>query len=204
MNAKRRTQKAAECFRNATESIGTLTKGYSLFGLTRGQFSMIDLILACLDQVGSARVSVWTWCIASYEIDCFERLLMDHRISGATLVIDSQARTHNRDILKKWQAVHGADSIKWVVNHSKLCTVETAEFKLLLRGSMNLNYNPRFEQFDVDEGHPGFDLIRRIESELPTLIFDHPNGDARIATGIDKAFTAERLTPFKNLKTWCK
>jgi len=152
MNVKRRTAKASECFKNATESLGTLEKGFSLFGLTRGQFSMIDLVLACLDQVGPARVSLWTWCIAEYEVECFERLLMDDRITSALLVIDSQARTHNRELLKKWQSVHGPDSIKWVVNHAKVCTVQTAAFKLLLRGSMNLNYNPRFEQFDVDEG----------------------------------------------------
>jgi len=54
------------------------------------------------------------------------------------------------------------------------------------------------------KGHPGFDLIRKTESELPTLRFDHPNGEARIATGIDKAFTAEKLKPFAQLKTWAK
>lgn len=204
MTPKRRSAKASECFQNATASLGTLVPGFSLFGLTRGQFSMIDLILACLDQTGPARVSLWTWCIARYEVECFERLLMDDRITGALLVIDSQARTHNRELLQKWKTIHGPDSIKWVVNHAKICTVETSGFKLLLRGSMNLNYNPRFEQFDVDEGHPGFDLIRKTESELPVLRFDHPNGDARIATGIDKAFTAERLKPFAQLKTWAK
>ncbi len=201
---ERRTRRAAECFQNATASLGTIHKGFSLFGLTRGQFSMIDLILACLDQVGPARISLWTWCIAEYEVQCFERLLMDHRITGALLVIDSQARTKNRHLLTRWQTVHGAKSIRWVVNHAKIATIETAGFKLLLRGSMNLNYNPRFEQFDVDEGHPGFELIRRTESELPLLRLDHSTAESRAATGIQKAFTQEQLKPFATLKTWAK
>lgn len=204
MNPRKRAGTAVECFKNATDSIGTIEKGYSRFGLTRGQFSMIDMILACLDQVGRAKVSLWTWCVASYEVDCFKRLLMDDRIHSAILVIDSQARTKNRQLLKDWQAVHGPESIKWVVNHAKIATIETSECRLLLRGSMNLNYNPRFEQFDVDEGHPGFDLIRKTEDELPTLHFDHANGEARVATGIDKAFSEERLVPFATLKTWAK
>jgi hypothetical protein len=204
MKPGRRSRHAAECFQNAMSSLGTLAPGFSLFGLTRGQFSMIDLILACLDQIGPARLSLWTWCIAEYEVQCFTRLLIDRRITGALLVIDSQARTRNRALLKEWLLVHGPDSIKWVVNHAKLATLESATFKLLLRGSMNLNYNPRFEQFDVDEGHPGFDVIRKTEAQLPTLRFDHPNGEARIASGIDKAFTAERLLPFATLKTWAK
>ena len=165
---------------------------------------MIDLILACLDQVGRARISLWTWCIAEYEVQCFERLLIDDRIKGALLVIDSQARTHNQELLKHWLSVHGQRSIKWVVNHAKIATIETADFRLLLRGSMNLNYNPRFEQFDVDEGHPGFDLIQKTESELPTLRFDHAGGESRVASKIDKAFTDEKLKPFTTLKTWSK
>jgi hypothetical protein len=204
MNPTKRTARAEETFRNATTTIGTLAPGASIFGLTRGQFSMIDLILACLDQTGPARVSLWTWCIAEYEVQCFERLLMDSRITGALLVIDSGARTKNGAILRHWQAVHGPDSIRWVVNHAKVATIEGNGFKLLLRGSMNLNYNPRFEQFDLDDGHPGFELIRRVESELPLLRFEHPNGEARIATGIDKAFTAEKLKPFPTFRTWAK
>jgi hypothetical protein len=204
MNSTKREKNAAECFRTASDALGTIRPGFSLFGLTRGQFSMIDLILACLDQTGPARVSLWTWCIARYEVECFERLLMDRRITSALLVIDSQARTHNREILKKWQAVHGPDSIKWVVNHAKVATIETADWKLLLRGSMNLNFNPRFEQFDVDEGHPGFELIRRTEAELPLLHFDHPNGEARRASKIDAAWGLDALQPFQKLKTWAK
>ena len=165
---------------------------------------MIDLILVCLDQVGPARVTLWTWCIAEYEVKCFNRLLIDNRITSALLVIDSQARQKNRDILKDWQARHGDDSIKWVVNHAKLATVETADMRLLLRGSMNLNYNPRFEQFDLDEGHPGFDVVRGIENELPILRFDHPNGEARLATKIEKAHSDEQLAPFTIRKVWAK
>jgi hypothetical protein len=38
---------------------------------------------------------------------------------------------------------------------------------LLLRGGMNLN--PRFEQLDITEGGEHFDLVERIEAELPFL-----------------------------------
>ena len=204
MNPEKRERRAVETFKNASLSIGTVTKGMSLFGVTRGQFSMIDLILATLDQVGPARVTLWTWCIAEYEVKCFNRLMIDKRITSALLVIDSQARQKNADILHDWQNQHGAGSIKWVVNHAKLATVETPDFRLLLRGSMNLNYNPRFEQFDLDEGHPGFDVVQGIEAELPTLEFNHHNGDARRATQIEAAHSSEMLLPFTVRKTWAK
>ena len=205
MNPEKRKRIAIETFQNASASIGQIVHGVSLFGITRGQFSMIDLILASLDQVGPSRVTLWTWCIAEYEVKCFNRLLIDSRITSALLVIDSQARVKNRDILLDWQAQHGADSIRWVVNHAKLATIESSDKKLLLRGSMNLNYNPRFEQFDLDEGHPGFETVRTIENELPILRFDHGNTEARRASQIDKAHTQELLQPFSfGRKVWAK
>ena len=92
-----RERKAIESFRNAVSTIGTIVHGYSLFGITRGQFSMIDLILACLDQAGPSRVTLWTWCIAEYEVQCFERLMMDERVTTALLVIDAGAQGRARE-----------------------------------------------------------------------------------------------------------
>jgi len=57
----------------------------SLFAVTRGQFSMIDAVLHTLDQVGRAKLSIWTWAIAEYEIETLERLMMDERLTEARL-----------------------------------------------------------------------------------------------------------------------
>src|SRR6266446_3377972 len=96
-----RRKRAAESFANAAECIGPIVKDMSIFAMTRGQFSMIDAVLHCLDCVGPAEVSLWTWTVAEYEVQCMERLMMDKRITGATLVIDHGARGKNRAILEK-------------------------------------------------------------------------------------------------------
>jgi len=144
-----RRKRAVESFQTAAECIGKIEKGSSLFAITRGQFSMIDAILACLDQCGPAKVSLWTWTIAEYEIQCLERLRNDNRITEATLVIDHIGIKKNRTLLNQWQDQFGAQSVRFVVNHSKIATISDGIFTLLLRGSMNLNFNPRFEQFDL-------------------------------------------------------
>ena len=59
--------------------------------------------------------------------------------------------------------------MRYVVNHSKIVTIRSDRFRLLLRGSMNLNFNPRFEQFDLTEGGEDFEMVKRIEAELPIL-----------------------------------
>lgn len=160
---------AKESFQNAAECIGKIEKGLSLFAVTRGQFSMLDAILHCLDCVGAARISVWTWVIADYEVERFSQLMTDGRLLSALLVVDGAAREKNAKLLSFWKSNFGADSVRYVRNHAKIATIETDEFRLLLRGSMNLNFNPRFEQLDVSEGCPAFDLVREIERSLPIL-----------------------------------
>lgn len=199
-----RRKRAVESFRTAADCIGTLEPGMGLFAVTRGQFSMIDATLACLDQCGPARVSLWTWTVAEYEVECLERLRNDGRIVGGTLVIDAGARVKNSALLRQWQSTFGADSVRYVVNHAKIVTIESDRFRLLLRGSMNLNFNPRFEQFDLTEGGPDFDLVREIESELP-LLPDTASGDSVYAASrVGEAFAPEQLKMFQGVRTWAK
>jgi hypothetical protein len=127
---------------------------------------MIDAILHCLDCVGKAEISLWTWTVAEYEIQCLERLMLDKRLTGAALVIDHGARGKNKALLDKWTSIFGPHSIKLVVNHSKIATIKSADYKLLLRGSMNLNFNPRFEQLDVREGGADYDLVKMMRPAM--------------------------------------
>lgn len=199
-----RRKRAVESFQNAAECIGTLEKGAGLFAITRGQFSMIDAILACLAQTGPAKISLWTWTIAEYEIECVNRLRDDGHISSGLLVIDHGALQKNRPVLEEWQRVNGPDSVRYVVNHAKIATIENDSWQLLLRGSMNLNFNPRFEQFDITEGGADFDLVRKVESELP-LLSNRPTGkEVYSASRVSEAFEKDKMTAFEKCKVWNK
>jgi hypothetical protein len=200
-----RRKRVAESFSCASECIGQLEKGCSLFAITRGQFSMIDAALACLDQVGRSKISLWTWTVAEYEIECLERLRIDGRISHGTMIIDSSARIKNRSLIQQWQRTYGSESVRYVLNHAKVFTIESESgFKLLLRGSMNLNYNPRFEQFDLTEGGADFDLVREIEESLPLLPDDCKGKEVYKASKVSAAFDPEQLELFSGVKTWAK
>jgi len=200
-----RYAKATESFKSAEEAIGPVVKNMALFTLTRGQWSMIDAILYVLDAVGRSKLSLWTWTVAEYEIQTLARLRMDKRLSFGLLVIDAGARVKNAAILREWQATFGPESVRYVLNHAKIATVESESgLKLLLRGSMNLNFNPRFEQFDITEGGPAFDMIRRVEGEIP-LLPDNCSGEAVYAASrVGKSFDNETLSMFQGIKTWAK
>jgi hypothetical protein len=183
--AKRRAV-AAESFRTAADCIGDVEPGMSLFAITRGQFSMIDAVLHVLDAVGPARLSLWTWTIADYELDVFRALMGDGRVTDGRLVIDFSARKRNAGILADWRTAFGRNSIRTVVNHAKIATVEGNGLRVLLRGSMNLNFNPRFEQLDITEGGrtstSSARLRTRSRSCRPTRAGWSPAGPRKLTT----------------------
>jgi len=199
-----RRKRAVESFQTAADCIGTLEPGASLFAITRGQFSMIDAVLACLDQTGPAAVSLWTWTVAEYEVECLERLRRDDRLTSGRLVIDHGARTKNAGLIRQWQGAFGGESVRYVVNHAKIATIENADWKLLLRGSMNLNFNPRFEQFDLTEGGADFDLVKQIEDDLPVLRDSASGAEAYKASKLGNAFSDDTLSLFSGIKRWAK
>lgn len=175
----------------------------SLFAITRGQWSMIDAVLHCLDQVGKAKVSLWTWTVAEYEVQVLTRLRVDGRVTNGRLVIDHGAKVKNSLIIADWKSQFGPGSVRYVVNHAKIATVESESgLKFLLRGSMNLNFNPRFEQFDISEGGPEFELVKEIEDELPTLEDDSSGAEVYAGSKIGNAFSPGELTLFNSVKTW--
>lgn len=201
--ARRKT--AVESFGCAALAIGRVEAGMSLFAVTRGQWSMIDAMLHVLDEVGPSKVSLWTWTVAEYEVQVLTRLRQDRRVTGGRLVIDSGARVKNAAIIAEWKSSFGDDSVRYVTNHSKIARVDSASgLKLLLRGSMNLNFNPRFEQFDITEGGPEFDLVERIEDELPTLGDKCTGSEVWKASKVGDAFEPSQLAIFAGMKVWAK
>lgn len=199
-----RRARAAESFRTAAECIGPIVAGLSLFAVTRGQFSMVDAVVHVINELGPSRVSLWTWTIADYEVNVFNDLMRNDKITAGRLIIDQGARMKNRDLIRAWQGQFGSESVRYVLNHAKIATIEGGGRRVLVRGSMNLNFNPRFEQLDVTEGGPDFDLVREIESELPVLSDDASGADAYRASRVSEAFNKEELALFSHLKVWAK
>lgn len=199
-----RRARAVESFKTAAECIGDVTPGMALFAITRGQFSMLDAVLHVLDQVGPARLSIWTWTVAEYEIERFSELRDDGRITDGRLVIDHGARNKNAPLIASWKAAHGPESVRYVLNHAKIATIESADRRVLVRGSMNLNFNPRFEQLDVTEGGPDFDLVRQIEGELPILGDNVKGAEVYKGSRVAEAFEPEQLAMFQGVKRWAK
>lgn len=208
----RRELMAVESFRTAGEAIGPVAPGMRVFAVTRGQFGAVDVLNYLLAQVGPAYVSIWTWAIAQYELQVMETLLERGDILGARLVIDQSADKRNPEFIEAWRARFGETAVRITRTHAKLYRVWTADgrFRLLCRGSFNLNWSPRLEQLDLDEGSAAFDLIAGIEETLRVLPRAYSSADVMANGHLAKAFPEETLAmfvapgagPFQGLKTW--
>ncbi len=199
--ARRRTR-AEEGFRFVGETLGPVSLGMSVFAITRGQFSMIDVVQYLVRSIEDADISVWTWTIADYEIEAVGGLTANGRIRSARLIVDYSASQRNRVLLAEWRERFGAESVRVCRTHAKIARVWNDSWRFLARGSMNLNWNPRFEQVDVTEGGADFDLVERIEAEMPIVGAEPSAAEAARASRLGRAFEAGTLEMFAGMPPW--
>jgi hypothetical protein len=191
-----RRKHAIEAWQSAGETIGPIEHGLSIFAITRGQFSMIDIVNYLLSELGKSGVSIWTWVIADYEVEVMTALIDNGQLTQGNLIVDYSAGKRNPDIIESWRSKFGESSVKVCKNHAKLARIWNDDFKFLARGSMNLNFNPRFEQLDLTEGGPDYDLVEQIELELPVLPREHTSEEASAASKVNLAFEQKTLEIF--------
>ena len=136
----------------ATAAVATLERdGCELFGLTKGQFSLTDMIEAILEKTGPADLSISTWTAANSDVSRMLELLRSGAIRSCRWLVDMTFMRRCPSLAAEIRAKFGADAIRVTRTHAKFCTITNNGWQVALRSSMNLNQNPRLESFQV--GH---------------------------------------------------
>ena len=137
---------------SATEAVAGLERdGMELFGLTKGQFSLTDMIEAILEKTGPADLSISTWTAANGDVTRMLELLSSGAIRSCRWLVDLTFMRRCPQLTSEIRAKFGADAIRVTKTHAKFCTITNDDWQIALRSSMNLNQNPRMESFQV--GH---------------------------------------------------
>ncbi len=132
---------------SAADAIAQLERdGCELVGLTRGQFSLTDLLTAVLDKTGPAALS-----IASASVQSMLDLLQTGRITSCRWLVDCTFVRRVPALVAQIRKEFGDDAIRVTRTHAKFATVTNDKWKVAIRSSMNLNSNPRLESFEL--GH---------------------------------------------------
>jgi hypothetical protein len=151
---------------NAVACIGELQAGVRIFGFTKGQFSLLDLIWAVLNQTGPAHVVVSTWTTGIRDAENSEMLLKSKQILTFQLVTDRSFPTRQPQYCQRLIEIFGSDSIRCTRTHAKFALIRNESWNIAIRSSMNLNKNARFEQFDLDDDREMCDFIQVHVQEL--------------------------------------
>lgn len=169
----------------AAETIGTLTPGVSIVGLTKGQFSLMDLVIAVLDQVGVADVIVSTWTADLRDAAMVRSLVMNERIRSFRLLCDRSLLARDPAYVETLLEFFGPEAIRTSRTHAKLALIGNDRWHVAIRTSMNLNRNTRFEQFDLDDDPAVYEFLR---AHVAELVESMPPGFVVPAATIDAAF----------------
>jgi hypothetical protein len=185
-NGRSRKRDIRECFAgDARRAIGDLYPGCEIFGFNKGQFSLMDVIVAILDQTGPASVDISTWTAANADIRHAFKFIESGRITEARWVIDRSFPTRQPEYFKALAQRFGAESIRLTRTHAKFCLIRNAEWNIVLRSSMNLNKNPRFENFEISDDPAFADYFGAIVDE----IFKSPDvAEMPTTSQVDAAF----------------
>jgi len=157
---------SAAPFANARAAVGTISPGCRVVGLTKGQFSLLDLIAAVLEQVGPAEVMVSTWTPGKAEMECVANLLDAHKITRFRLLVDRSFVTRHPEYVARIHSILGAEAIRQTRTHAKFALIAAGDYHITIRTSMNFNRNPRFEQFDLDDDTDIYSFFDRAVDEL--------------------------------------
>jgi len=152
--------------KTAVEALGDIYQGCSIFGITKGQFSLIDLIAAVLEQTGPASIFLSTWTAANADIHEAFVLMDSGKITDARFLVDLTFQRRQPDFAKRLRDLFGPDSVRVTRNHAKFCLIQNSEWNIVLKTSMNLNMNPRLEDFCLEDDPALTEFLNDLGDEI--------------------------------------
>lgn len=175
----------------AHESLKSFKKGCRIMGLTRGQYSLIDLIRATLDKTGRASVICMSWSAGIKDARNIKWMLESNLIDRFCIITDHSYKNRQKKYAVAIEELFGVDNIRTSKIHAKFVLIWNDDFKVCIRTSMNLNANRTCENFELDEDETIFkfynDFAMGIIKEMPPG-FTSPNGIVNGA--LDRIFNA--------------
>lgn len=150
----------------AAEAIGTLTAGCAIFGITKGQFSLIELIAALLDQTGPADLFISTWTAAGSDLTDAHKLIESEKIRSLRFLVDHTFQRRKPAFAAKIRELFGPESVRVTRNHAKFTLIQNDVWNLVVKTSMNLNFNPRLEDFDIQDDKRLADFLGSLMDEI--------------------------------------
>lgn len=170
-----RVKRRSLALATASEAIGPLGPGCEVFGVNKGQFSLIDLIDHGLSELGPSEVLLSTWTASGADLAFAYGMLGDGRVSKLRLILDVSFPARQPEFCEAAREAFGDDCIRLTKSHAKFCVLRAASGRaLVIRSSMNLNENRRLETFEISDD---LGLAEFLEGVVAELFSDYAPGE---------------------------
>lgn len=151
---------------SARDAIGRIEHDTDTFILTFGQFSLIDALIAILDQTGPADVVISTWTAADAHLERSRHLLESAAIRSLRWIVDRSFESRQPEYCYHMRALFGGDCIRAIRTHAKYMLVRNEEWNIVVRTSMNMNENPRLEDLEITDNREFAEFLQRISDDI--------------------------------------
>ena len=134
---------------SARDAIGDLAPGVEVFGMTSGNFGLMDILAHVIDQAQATHCVLCTWTAAEKSVQEFLDMVRTAKLQSLRVIADPSLVTRKPEIADAMFAAYGGDSIRLVPLHAKWAVLTGGAVPVTLRTSMNLNHNKRIESFEI-------------------------------------------------------
>lgn len=123
--------------------ISALGEDQSIYFMTDGAWSNIDIIEKLLSIVGCCSMAFCTWSISTDAIRKFTEWQKNGSILSLHVLLDQGLRNRKPEIYQ--QATAAFKNLQLLKCHAKVAVIENEEFSFTVIGSANFTNNPRKE-----------------------------------------------------------
>ena len=152
--------------KTASEAIGMIRQGCEIFGVNKGQFSLVDIIAHCLEATGPASVICSTWTAAGADMGFAMAMISDGRITDLRFIVDFSFPTRQPEYCAALRERFGDRSIRLTKTHAKFVLIQNERWNIVIRSSMNLNENRRLESFEISDSIEMARFLQELVAEL--------------------------------------
>jgi hypothetical protein len=136
-----------------------IEKESQVFGLTMGEFSLIDLIHSTLKKIGPSEVIVATWSAGIKDVNQVKWMVDTDLILDFKLLVDHSYVNRQKKYAASITDLFGKENIRTSEIHAKFVLLKNENFNVVITSSMNLNANKTCELFTIYESKEMFDLL---------------------------------------------
>lgn len=147
-----------------SKHLGEIKNGQFYQFYSFGRFSMLDVMVFLLKQIGPAHILCGTWSISQESIDQIVQMKNKGEILSLSFVLDPRVKVTKAKPLQMLKANFPYVFSSW---HAKVSVMQNENWNISIVSSQNMTQNPKIERGCIFTDLPTYEFDKNVlENEL--------------------------------------